>query len=144
MRKLLLCGTAAIALSAGLAQAGGLGEPLMPPDAVEQETAASSGGVLIPLLLLLLVGAALVSKGGNSVPVGAVQSDRRLKTDVEWVGMQGGLAVYRWRYLDRPGRFEGVMAQEVLASHPGAVAPRHDGMLAVDYSRLPVAFRRIH
>jgi hypothetical protein len=145
MRRLLLSGTAVLALTAGFASAGGMAEPVMPPAEIEAETAASSGGVLIPILLLLLVAAALSSGGssGGTAPVFEA-SDRRLKTDVEWVGMQQGVAVYQWRYLDRPGRYQGVMAQEVLASHPRAVVPRHDGMLTVDYSRLPVAFRRLH
>lgn len=142
MRRLLLSGTAVLALSAGLASAGGMAEPVMPAEEVAAETTASSGGVLIPILLLLLVAAALASGGGGGET--AVESDRRLKTDIEWVGMQAGVAVYQWRYLDRPGRYEGVIAQEVLASHPAAVLPRHDGMLTVDYSRLPVAFRRLH
>lgn len=144
MRRLLLSGTAVLALTAGLASAGGLAEPVMPAEEVAAETSASSGGVLIPLLLLLLVAAALSSGGGGGAAPTFEASDRRLKTDVEWMGMQDGVAVYRWRYLDRPGRFEGVIAQEVLASHPQAVVPRHDGMLTVDYSRLAVAFRRLH
>jgi hypothetical protein len=145
MRRLLLSGTAVLALSAGHASAGGMAEPVMPAEVIATETAASSGGVLIPILLLLLVAAALSSGGGGGgAPVVTEMSDRRLKTDVEWMGMQNGVAVYQWRYLDRPGRYEGVIAQEVLASHPQAVVPRHDGMLTVDYSRLPVAFRRLH
>jgi hypothetical protein len=143
MRRILLSGGAALALSAGLAQAGGMAEPVMEPEVVEADAGSSAAGIVVPILLLLLIAAA-ASGGSDDSSGGSQPSDLRLKTDVQWMGMQDGIAVYSWRYRSRPGVWQGVMAQEVLASHPGAVVPRHDGMLAVDYTRLPVAFRRLH
>lgn len=151
MRRLLLSGTAALALSAGTAFAGGLAEPIMAPEVVAAQTGSSAAGIVVPILLLLLIAAAASAKsggggGGAAAGAGGVAqaSDRRLKTDVTWMGMKGNLAVYRWRYLDRPGTYEGVMAQEVLRSRPGSVVPRGDGLLMVDYTHLPVPFRRIN
>ena len=54
MRKILLCGTAVLALSVGSGLAGGMVEPVMEPEVVAATTSSSAGGVIIPLLLLLL------------------------------------------------------------------------------------------
>jgi hypothetical protein len=47
-----------------------------------------------------------------------MMSDRRLKTDVEEVGH----GLYRWRYLGGSRRYEGPLAQDVLAVAPELVA----------------------
>lgn len=140
MKRLLLSGSAALALAAGAAQAGGLAEPVMEPSVVEETAGSSAAGIVVPILLLLLIAAA--ASGGSDG--GSQASDIRLKTDIQWMGMQDGHAVYSWRYTDRPGVWQGVMAQELLSRWPDAVVARHDGMLAVDYTRLPVPFRRLH
>lgn len=140
MRKLLLSGTAALALTAGSAAAGGLAEPVMEPEVVAAATSSSSGGIVVPLLLLLLIAAAASGggNGGNPQP-----SDRRLKTDIAWLGMRDGQAIYRYRYRGSPAVFEGVMAQEVRLSRPDAVLERSNGILAVDYGRLGMELRRV-
>ncbi|HUZ12961.1 MAG TPA: transferrin-binding protein-like solute binding protein [Caulobacteraceae bacterium] len=84
--------------------------------------------------------------GTNGVSVmgafGAKQppaSDRRLKTDVETVGvLPNGLKLYSWRYLGGSRRHTGVMAQDVLADHRFAAAALidADGLMRVDYARL--------
>ncbi len=142
MRRLLLSGTAALALTTGAALAGGLAEPVMEPEVVEAATSSSSAGIIVPVILLLLIAAA--ASGGGSDREGDQASDLRLKTDIQWMGMQAGHAVYSWRYRDRPGIWQGVMAQDLLDRAPQAVTPRHDGMLTVDYARLPVPFTRLH
>jgi hypothetical protein len=72
------------------------------------------------------------------------ESDRRLKTAIEQIGTTvHGLPLYRFSYRDRPGRFEGVMAQDVLAVMPEAVALRSNGYYAVDYGLLGAPFRRV-
>lgn len=71
-------------------------------------------------------------------------SDRRLKTAIEQVGTTvHGLPLYHFNYRDRPGRFEGVMAQDVLAVMPQAVTQLDSGYLAVDYGLLGAPFRRV-
>ena len=67
-------------------------------------------------------------------------SDLRLKTDVHRVGsLSNGLSFYRFRYLNSPGIWVGVMAQEVLAVMPEAVCRAPNGYLMVDYGLLGVA-----
>jgi hypothetical protein len=66
-------------------------------------------------------------------------SDRRLKTDIEQVGIDEatGLSLYNFRYIDGTGQmFRGVMADEVLAVLPSAVFTMPDGFMAVDYAQL--------
>jgi len=65
-------------------------------------------------------------------------SDIRLKADIEPIGERGGHAWYRFRYVwDEPGTVhEGVMAQEVIETHPDAVITHPLGFLMVDYSKL--------
>jgi hypothetical protein len=139
MRKFLLCGTAALALSAGTALAGGLAEPAMDPEVVAATTSSSSAGIVVPLLLLLLIAAA--ASGGNGG--GEQVSDRRVKTDIAWMGMRDGQAVYRYRYRGSDAVFEGVMAQDVRLTRPDAVVERANGLLAVDYGRLGLSLRRV-
>lgn len=70
MRKLLITTSAVLALSAMAANAGGLGEPIMEPEVVEEATSSSAGGVIVPLLLLLLIAAAVSSNGSSPAPIG--------------------------------------------------------------------------
>ena len=75
---------------------------------------------------------------------GVAPSDLRLKEDVTRIGTTAhGLPFYRFRYRDRPGVHEGVMAQEALGVMPEAVLRGEDGFLWVDYKRLGVPFRRV-
>jgi hypothetical protein len=74
--------------------------------------------------------------GSKCVPNG-VPSDIRLKRDiVELQQLGNGLRLYRFRYLWSRRLYVGVMAQEVEAIRPDAVARGEDGYLRVDYSRL--------
>lgn len=59
MKKLALA--AALTLAASTAFAGGMVEPVMEPEVVEQATSSSAGGVIVPLMLLLVVAAAAAS-----------------------------------------------------------------------------------
>lgn len=62
-------------------------------------------------------------------------SDRRLKTDIEWLGTEKGLGVYRFRYLAGGPPQIGYMADEVKALYPGAVITEN-GIDMVDYERI--------
>jgi hypothetical protein len=80
--------------------------------------------------------------GGDEVP--PTPSDARQKTDINEVGTTVmGLPLYQFRYLDGTDRFEGVMAQDVIAKMPEAVIMGDDGYWRVDYARLGIRMRRI-
>lgn len=140
MRKILLCGTAVLALSVGIAQAGGMVEPVMEPEVVAAATSSSAGGVIIPLLLLLLIAAAVAGNDSETQV-----SDARLKTDIAWVGMaKGGFPLYQYRYKGSATRFEGVMAQDVANIRPEAVVHMSNGLMAVNYAMLGLKMRVVH
>jgi len=68
-------------------------------------------------------------------------SDMRLKEDIKFVGKSpAGVNVYSFKYKQLPGRYMGVMAQEV----PWARHMTDTGYYAVDYSKVDVEFRRLH
>ena len=62
-----------------------------------------------------------------------MMSDRRLKKNIQRLGGRW----YTFEYKAAPGvRHVGVMAQEVMHTHPDAVEVRPDGFLMVDYARI--------
>jgi Ricin-type beta-trefoil lectin domain-like/Chaperone of endosialidase len=64
-------------------------------------------------------------------------SDIRLKHDIVMLGhLANGLGFYRFSYNGSDKAYVGVMAQEVLAVMPEAVARDRAGYLVVDYDRL--------
>ena len=68
-------------------------------------------------------------------------SDERLKENIVFVDNVDGVNVYEFDYKDKSlgeGRYRGVMAQEVKETHPSAVVTMGNGLMAVDYSQLPV------
>jgi hypothetical protein len=62
MKKFVLAVVAAVMGTS--ATAGGLAEPAMEPEVVEQAAGTSTAGIIIPILLLLLIAAAVA--GGDS------------------------------------------------------------------------------
>jgi hypothetical protein len=79
------------------------------------------------------------------ISVVQAESDMRLKQDIRQIGFTAhGVPYYRFRYIDRPGVFEGVMAQDVLGVMPDAVLLGDDGYLRVSYDTLGVPFRQVH
>ena len=68
-------------------------------------------------------------------------SDARLKEQVRLIGKSpAGINIYSFKYKQLPGRYIGVMAQEV----PWARRMTDTGYYAVDYSKVDVKFRRLH
>lgn len=68
-------------------------------------------------------------------------SDRRLKTNIELVGRDERtmLPLYEFEYINGSGRrYLGVMAQDVLESHPDMVFTMPDGFMAVNYAGLGI------
>jgi hypothetical protein len=80
-----------------------------------------------------MVGGGMLGGGGNIAP-----SDIRLKTDIVPAGERNGHAWYTYRYVwDDVGTVRGgVMAQDVMQTHPEAVITHPLGFLMVDYSKL--------
>jgi hypothetical protein len=72
-----------------------------------------------------------------------VMSDIRVKQNIKKVGEEGGYNVYEFEYKDSPGRFRGVMAQEVKRKNPEAIVQNDNGMMMVNYENLPVTFKKI-
>lgn len=78
-----------------------------------------------------LIGAGLGGAGGY-------YSDRRLKTEIEPLGMlPNNLMVYRFRYMGTKGYVIGFMADEVQELYPHAVTRDPNGYLMVDYAKVP-------
>ncbi len=68
-------------------------------------------------------------------------SDRRLKEEIQFIAKSpAGINIYSFKYKQLPGRYIGVMAQEV----PWATHMTETGFYAVDYSKVDVKFRRLH
>lgn len=65
-------------------------------------------------------------------------SDRRLKQDIEFVGVdpKSGFNLYEFSYLGGTQRFRGVMADEVEAQRPHAVLTMPGGFKAVNYTAI--------
>ena len=65
-----------------------------------------------------------------------------LKHDVVLLGcLDNGLGYYRFAYNGSERAYVGVIAQEVRAVRPDAVAVGRDGYLRVSYERLGLRFR---
>lgn len=64
-------------------------------------------------------------------------SDIRLKENIELVDTVDGVNVYEFDYINKPGRYRGVMAQEVIQHKPEAIRWQ-DGFMKVIYDLLPV------
>tara|TARA_B100000959_G_scaffold12804_1_gene12629 strand:+ start:652 stop:1266 length:615 start_codon:yes stop_codon:yes gene_type:complete len=72
-------------------------------------------------------------------------SDYRLKKDIDFVGSSpSGIKIYEFGYKDAPGRYRGVMAQDLLdTEYRDAVSKNSDGYYIVDYSKIDVELKRI-
>ena len=71
---------------------------------------------------------------------GPMASDSRLKENIIKVGNSpSGINIYEWNYKSAPDtRYRGVMAQEIMQSHPDAIHLFEDGYMGVHYSHLDV------
>lgn len=83
-----------------------------------------------------LFGLGSAALGAGLMPGGFLMSDRRLKRDIRKVGaMDDGTPVYTYRYSNGGPVRMGVMAQDILETHPEAVH-KVEGFYAVDYGAL--------
>jgi len=86
-------------------------------------------------------GAGLGSSTREVIMGGIEPSDIRLKTNIEFIGKSiSGINIYTFNYIDKKGRYEGVMAQEV----PWASIKDENGYLKVDYSKIDAKFKRLN
>ena len=80
-------------------------------------------------------------QGYQNLAGGKDPSDIRLKEDIELVGKSPtGINIYSFKYKDKEGKYEGVMAHEV----PWASEIADNGYYAVDYSKVDVDFKKIN
>ena len=69
------------------------------------------------------------------------KSDVRAKERIVPVGVEAGYVVYEFSYRGSEARWRGVMAQDVAARDPLAVAVDADGLYMVNYGRIGVEVR---
>lgn len=145
MKKALLLSTSLVLGAASIASAGGLGDPVMTKDTIEQGTSSSSHDFIVPLFLLLTIAAVVSSSNGSAGGGLGGLSDIRLKEDISLIGMTPqGLPLYRYRYKGLPEVWQGVMAQDVAMVRPDAIIDGPFGYMAVDYAKLGLKMRRVH
>jgi hypothetical protein len=69
-------------------------------------------------------------------------SDVRLKENLEHVGWQNGHNIYEFNFLGETQRLRGALAQEVIKTHPEAVA-NYEGFLMLNYDALGIEMRAV-
>ena len=68
----------------------------------------------------------------------------RLKKDIIQVGTTlHQLPLYDFSYINQQGRFEGVMAQDVLKAMPEPVSIESDGFYRVNHTMLGIEMKRL-
>ena len=79
--------------------------------------------------------------GGFVSGIKTVLSDKRLKENLDYIGdSPSGIRVYEFNYLNSDTRHRGVIANQLVDSHPNAVSKNKDGYYRVDYSQIDVNF----
>ena len=88
----------------------------------------------------------LMGAGASMYSSGMFGSDRRLKENVEEVGVdqRTALTLYEFNYIGDDKRYRGVMADEVEMVYPDAVVTDEDGYMAVRYDLLGIEFTEVH
>jgi hypothetical protein len=76
--------------------------------------------------------------------IGGILSDRRLKANIVPMETRSdGLRLYEFSFRGFATRWRGVIAQEVLQTHPEAVVEDERGYLTVNYNMLGVTLRNL-
>lgn len=83
-----------------------------------------------------------LAQTGGLLGAAALKSDSRLKENVTHSGEYNGFPIYEFNYKGEPGRFRGVMAQDVERIRPEAVVEMN-GFKAVRYDMINVPFERV-
>ncbi len=80
-------------------------------------------------------------QAGGSGGTGRDTSDRRLKRNIKWVAKSSeGINIYEFKYLWGFKTYRGVMAQELLDTHPQAIKKGLFGFYKVNYNLIDVKF----
>ena len=83
----------------------------------------------------------------NTVPAGSFNiSKKNLKTTDQLVradNSPSGINIYEWNYIGKSQRYRGVLAQELLESHPEAVTMCPNGFLGVYYGKIDVKMEAV-
>jgi len=59
------------------------------------------------------------------------------------VGEKNNFKIYEFNYINEPGRYRGVMAQDIEKVMPEAIITMKNGYKAVNYQMLGIPFERI-
>lgn len=87
--------------------------------------------------------AEILAAGAVFIATVALFSDASLKHDIVRVGVSpSGINIYEFSYNGHSSRWRGVLAQELLSTHPNAVSRDQSGYLMVDYSQIDVNFSK--
>ena len=141
MRKHLTATLLAASLTATTAFAGPPTAPVVSSQSVAAEAAKADLDRGLVAAVAFAVILAAMSGGSGKV---LLPSDSRLKTDIKPVGTaDNGLTLYTFRYKGSDALYQGVMAQDVLAHTPEAVATMANGFYAVNYDMLGLAMTRV-
>lgn len=102
-------------------------KPVKPPKPAKQYAVSTTGSTLGSIL-------------GAAASIGAAAvSDTRLKENIKLVGQSdSGINIYEFNYIGGHGKFRGVLAQELLTTHPEAVIKDDDGYYKVNYDLIDV------
>lgn len=105
-----------------------------------------TGMELLPKPGNMLSGGGEGGGGGEQALMMLAQgSDIRLKENIKLERQEKGFNIYSFNYkTDKDKRYEGVMAQEVIETHPKAVMIDEDGYYKVFYSMLGVEMKQIN
>ena len=82
----------------------------------------------------------------SNTGTGTGYSDIRLKDNIEFIGTSDlGLKIYEFDYINKLGRYQGVMAQDLLEKDPchPAVTIDNNGYYMVDYNKIDVEFKNV-
>tara|TARA_B100000085_G_scaffold281109_1_gene307141 strand:- start:757 stop:1863 length:1107 start_codon:yes stop_codon:yes gene_type:complete len=75
---------------------------------------------------------------------GPMASDMKLKENIIKVdNSPSGINIYEWNYIGKSQRYRGVLAQELLESHPEAVTMCPNGFLGVYYGKIDVKMEAV-
>lgn len=73
------------------------------------------------------------------------KSDIRAKENISPVGIENGFMFYDFNYIGEPERYRGIMAQDIMHSHPEAISiDKTDGLMMVDYGKLGIEMKRVN
>ena len=90
-------------------------------------------------------GSIIGSVASIGLGIASIFSDRRLKENITEVGKsESGIKIYEFNYIDESQRYQGVMAQDLLDSHPEAVVMDSSGYYLVNYDLIDVNMKPVN